>query len=438
MFALLRRMETWVHQHVFKVGWLVTQNYQTTTILYYAFFLPGVLLHELTYWLAAGAVNVRAERSIKWPEKQEVGELKLNFIQISTRAGIYRRAIISIMPLAVGILSIWWISANIYDLQAVVSVMSTGDLNDVAEAIQLLLHAPNFWLWAYVIFTVGNTMFPQIPRDLRGWRTLLLIAGSIVVVLTIIGLGGEIFQALNTPLNSLFEVLESALVLILLTDFLVVLILGTIEYAIERYTGRSASFKAGKMVTMTREQVLEETKKQRERERRRSERRKILPGESVPKSVYALAFPLPGAPGIEQFTSMGEPTSSTENLIAGQIPAQESSGTAPAPLPRIGTGISAKPEPAKINQPAPITAMDAADQSDPHHSEPDAQAAPVELSAEPDQLSADPITSDDQDRKQADTAESLIDDDEDFDDYESDEFDEVDVDDVDDDELPEL
>lgn len=432
MFALLRRMETWVHQHVFKVGWLVTQNYQTTTILYYAFFLPGVLLHEVTYWLAAGAVNVRAERSIKWPEKQEVGELKLNFVQISNRAGMYRRAIISIMPLAVGILFIWWISANIYDLQTVVAVMSTGDLTDVATAIQLLLHAPNFWLWAYVIFTVGNTMFPQIPRDLRGWRTLLLLAGAIAVVLTIIGLGGELFQALDTPLNSLFAVLESALILILLTDFLVVLILGTIEYAIERYTGRSASFRAGKMITMTREQALEETRKQRERERRRSERRKVLASESVPKTVYALAFPLPGAPGIEQFTSADSSTSSTQSLTGNLTTPQVPSEVAPISIPRIGAGTIEKTAPPIISEPVSSEEADQDELIDPPIAELDPEPDIIDTASPPELPVEDEFDEQDQEPDELSDDEIPGDDDEEFDDYESDSFDDEEED------LPEI
>ena len=79
----MRRLERWLHQHMFKVGWLLTKNLQTTTILYYTFFLPGVVLHEFIYWLVAGILNVRAERAIAWPEAQAIAELKLNFIKLA-------------------------------------------------------------------------------------------------------------------------------------------------------------------------------------------------------------------------------------------------------------------------------------------------------------------------------------------------------------------
>jgi hypothetical protein len=64
-----------MHQHIFKVGWLVTKKLRTTTTLYYTIFLPGVFLHEIVLWFIAGILNVRAERAIAWPEQQAIGEL---------------------------------------------------------------------------------------------------------------------------------------------------------------------------------------------------------------------------------------------------------------------------------------------------------------------------------------------------------------------------
>ena len=74
MLVLFRQIERWLHQHIFKVGWLLTNNFQTTTVLYYILFLPGILLHECSLWLAAGILNVRAERAIEFPAEQEIGE----------------------------------------------------------------------------------------------------------------------------------------------------------------------------------------------------------------------------------------------------------------------------------------------------------------------------------------------------------------------------
>ncbi|MGB7342386.1 MAG: hypothetical protein WBC91_26045, partial [Phototrophicaceae bacterium] len=299
MFILLRRIERWLHQHIFKVGWLSTHDYQTTTILYYTFFLPGVILHEFVYYLAAGILNVRAERQIKWPDKQEIGELKLNFIKLAPRTSAFRKAIITSMPLLVGLISIWFVSNNIFDITAVVERMSSGELADVGAAFNMLIGAPLFWLWIYIIFTIANTMFPTVPKDLQGWRSVLIGLGVVGVALFLVGIGGEIFEALQSPLSTVILVLSQTFVLLICIDLLMVLVLGTIEYSIERATGHSATFKGNRMVTMTREEAIAEREKERAKEQKKLEReqRQRAAITEGPTTIYGLAFAIPGAPG---------------------------------------------------------------------------------------------------------------------------------------------
>jgi hypothetical protein len=179
MFSLLRQMERWLHQHIFKVGWLVTKNFQTTTVLYYTFFLPGVVLHELVYWLAAGMLNVRAERAIAFPEKQEIGELKLNFIRLSKKASPLKVAAISAAPPLVGLFIVWWISINIFDISSVVAIMTSGESDAISNGLTLLVSAPDFWLWLYLAFTIGNTMMPS-PGALQGWRPVITLLVAVI------------------------------------------------------------------------------------------------------------------------------------------------------------------------------------------------------------------------------------------------------------------
>ena len=131
---MLRRLETWLHQHLFKVGWLTTKNFQTTTILYYTFFLPGVVLHEFTYWLAAGLLNVRAERAIQWPEAQDIGELKLNFVKLAPRSSPWRVAIITLCPLIVGILVVVLIANSIFQLPALLAISTPVTLQNLNQS----------------------------------------------------------------------------------------------------------------------------------------------------------------------------------------------------------------------------------------------------------------------------------------------------------------
>gem|GEM_PF-409222 len=320
---MLRRIERWLHQHVFKVGWLSTHNYQTTTILYYTFFMPGVILHEVVYYLMAGIVNVKAEHQIKWPDEQEIGELKLNFVKLAPRTSKFRKAIITSTPLLVGLICVWAISYYIFDITAVVDRMSSGELGDVGAGINLLLNAPLFWLWIYVIFTIANTMFPTVPKDLQGWRSVLIGLGVVAAALFLVGVGGELFEALQTPLSTIITVLSQTFVLIILIDLFMVLILGLIEYTIERITGHSATFRGNRMYTMTREEAIEQREQEREKERKRLEReqRRKESITAAPISIYSVAFVIPGAPGEEPITQL-EPLPEVEDAPVEE-PAEE-------------------------------------------------------------------------------------------------------------------
>jgi len=301
LFILFRRIERWLHQHIFKVGWLLTHNFQTTTILYYTFFLPGVILHEVVYWLTAGLMNVRADRAIKWPEAQEIGELKLNFVQLDRRTGSLKRAVITAAPLLAGVLVIWWITTSRLNIPAVMDTLSTGELTDVGQGFNQLLGAPDFWLWFYIVFAIANTMFPAIPKDLRGWRSVVGAVAVAALLSIIVGIGNDLLSTLLPSVSASLQAIEGTLALIISVNILAVLFLGTVESIIERVTGHSATFRRGKMITMTREEAIQTRLRERERQQRQRERQRKAE-ERRPVSIYTLSFPVPGPPGDEPVT----------------------------------------------------------------------------------------------------------------------------------------
>jgi len=299
LLYFLRRLERWLHQHIFKVGWLVTKQYQTTTILYYAFFLPGIVLYEFVYWMVAGFLNVRADRTIVWPEKQEIGELKLSFIKLSKNVGQIPLAIISTAPLAAGLTAVAFIANNRLDFQEFVTAIPTG--GDIAATFNQLTSAPDFWIWIYLVFAISNTMWPDISK-LRGWRTILIGLALIAAVLFVIGAGNQVIvDTLSGPVTNALNALSGTLTVIIAIDLFVVAVLGTVEAIIERLTGDSATFKNGKMITMRREELL----KQRAQERATVRQQKATRAPAVPAgppSIYKLSLPIPGAPGKEAVT----------------------------------------------------------------------------------------------------------------------------------------
>lgn len=299
LLVLIRHIERWLHQHIFKVGWLLTNNYQTTTILYYLLFLPGILLHEFTVWLIAGLLNVRAERAIGFPEQQEIGELRLNFVRVSPQAGGIRSALIRIAPLLAGMIALWVIAAHVFRWQELANLSPAGSIDELARAVTRLTGTTDFWLWFYLAFTVANTMFPSLSAQLSARRkSALALALSALVLFAWLG-GGAIEISIAEGIEVLLGSLILVVLQVIVINIAVVLGLGALEALIERLSGKSATFADGKMITRSRQ----ETQAQKgARARKSRESRQQQPASArtdVIRSVYALKLPIPGPPGRE-------------------------------------------------------------------------------------------------------------------------------------------
>ncbi len=291
----MRRLERWLHEHLFKVGWLVTKNQRTTTILYYTFFLPGVFLHEFVRWLVAGLLNVRAERAIKIPDEQSIAELKLTFVRIHKNTSDFKASIISASPLIVGIVIIWWISQFALDLPNFIESINAQNTLNLVDLANILLKIPDLWIWVYFVFTIANTMIPSWGA-LKGWRIVLVVLGIALGILVFLGVADDIFvNNLAEPLIATANVLTLIFALIIGVDITITAILGGLESIIERITGDSATFQNGKLIAMTRQEV----QRQREQERLKRERQRTAAAKrtvSGPPSIYNLPFPIPEAP----------------------------------------------------------------------------------------------------------------------------------------------
>lgn len=288
LFVAFRRVERWLHQHIFKVGWLLTNNFQITTILYYSLFLPGIVLHELCVWLLAGLLRVRAERAISFPAAQEIGELRLNFIRLSPQAGRIRKFIISLAPLAAGIGALWLLAEGVFRWRTALVPLDAGGIDALAVALQTVVRTADFWLWFYLAFVIANTMFPALPL-LQNWRHKAIAA---IVLLVLAYLARTIDSGFSL---ALLESLGVALLQVLAFNLLVVAGLGTAESLIERVTGKSASFVDGKMIAMSRE----EARAWRAEQRRASSSSQPLAKPKPFRTIYDFPLPIPGPPGRE-------------------------------------------------------------------------------------------------------------------------------------------
>ena len=296
--------------------------------------MPGILLHEITLWLAAAILRVRSERSIDFPAHQEIGELRLNFIRLSPDSGFRRFSLAKLAPIASGILCLWLIAAQVFNWHEVSAIAASGSIDDIARALGRLTKTADFWLWFYLAFTVANTMFPAPWRGFSGRRkgALTLAAGALIIVIWRVG--GE-----NAPFIALvIERLMFSLALVLLQtiaiNIVAVLVLGALEAATERVTGRSATFVDGTMITMSRKEA------QARKTRQMRDRTTASPGPQAAAtaqiftSIYDMKLPIPGPPGREPVSR------SAVRIVAGS---EEDSDPAPGAARMHPTSLPQKP-----------------------------------------------------------------------------------------------
>jgi hypothetical protein len=332
-------MERWLHQHIFKVGWLLTKDFRTTTVLFYVLFLPGILLHEVALFFAASFLNVRAERIMTFPQVQEIADLKLNFIRLSNKAPRWKIALIEFAPPLMGVLVISLIASGILDITSALTVMRTGDLRDVGTGWAMLRAQPDFWLWVYIMFTVANTMTPRFTAQ-RALRPVLIFLGVMGVALAAAGLLDQVLAPVIDPIAQFINVLAAMFGVTVVLNTGAIFVLGVIEQTIEYFSGNSAEFVRGRLIAKSRAEILAERQAERERSARQKEaEKKRTPNalEGVP-SVYRLPFPIPSAPETRSATKPDPaPPPKSSMPVSLPSPSQTESSVASPEKPKDAT-----------------------------------------------------------------------------------------------------
>jgi hypothetical protein len=358
-------VEKWIHAHLYGVGWLLTNSKKSATALYYVLLFPGVFVHEFTQYLVAGALNVRIKRVIAWPEAQDDGTLRLNFVQIK-QAHWMKAAVIGAAPLFTGLGIVWVISNHILNLDNVLSALATANITVIGPALRALVSKPDFYLWLYLMFTVSNAMLPT-PADREGWPLVMAAFAVVIGFLVVIGTGAVLLKTFTGPVAHGVERLAAAFATVLAVEIPGMLVIGLAEEILKRVTKRE--FQYGE-----------------ERMRRGATRQ---PGSSDPlpldapmPSIYNLPLPVPvpsEAPGPasaarrpppSQAPAPGQPTPAEvrQRPIAPPAPAGEQrpalerapggSGTPrPERQPVSATGSPATPERGPSRLPGSASAL---------------------------------------------------------------------------------
>lgn len=194
-------------------------------MVYFVIVLPGVVIHELSHWLAATLLGVRVRRFSLGPvRKARSRKVSFGSVQVSN-ADPLRGSLIGLAPLLGGSAVVLGIGTWVLGIGELAQVFGSGGVEGLLTGVGHLLHVRDFWLWLYFIFAVSNAMLPS-ESDMAAVRPVLIFLGIAAAVLLIVGGVPAIPAGAVEAVNAVAAYLASAFGLTLAVDLVFMLVIG--------------------------------------------------------------------------------------------------------------------------------------------------------------------------------------------------------------------
>mgnify|MGYP001065205454 CR=1 FL=1 len=232
--GLLLLIERWIHRHLQGVMLLLTIDPEMAMVLYALPLLPGIVLHELSHAIMAILLGARIGR-ISIRPKLAGQRVQLGFVPVEKTDPI-RASLIGLAPLLVGSGAILLIGYLVFDIGTVRAALVAGDWTSVLAGLEGMLKASDAWIWAYLIFAVGNTMLPS-RADRQAWLPVILFLLLALALVWVTGFGPVFLSNLSEPLTVALHWLAMMGTLTLIADLPFALAIALAEKLLERLRG---------------------------------------------------------------------------------------------------------------------------------------------------------------------------------------------------------
>lgn len=234
-FPLLLFVKRGIAQHLRGVTLLLSRSEEVASMMYFVLLLPGIVLHEGSHWLMARLLGVRTEKLSIGLSKKRGRALEMGSVRVAP-ADPVRNSLIGVAPLVGGSLAIFLIGDRALKLEGLAQAFQSRPAADIAVELSKALHAPDLWLWLYLIFAISNTMLPS-STDRRPWPPVLIFLAGLAAPVYFAGWVPSLPSEVTEPLLRALSHLSLAFALTLAVDLIFALFILVLELVLTRLTG---------------------------------------------------------------------------------------------------------------------------------------------------------------------------------------------------------
>ena len=185
---LLMWADRWLHRNLQGLMYLVTEDKDISLWLYAITLLPGVALHELSHAFMAGLLGVKIGKVSILPRRVN-RRVQLGYVPVENTDFI-RASLVGFAPLLLGGTVSVIIGHTVFGTPEVIAALSTGNWLDGLQALRVVVREPDFWVWAYLVFAVGNTMLPS-RSDIHALPLLIIVLALLAA--GVVYIGGKVY-----------------------------------------------------------------------------------------------------------------------------------------------------------------------------------------------------------------------------------------------------
>ncbi|HEX7568388.1 MAG TPA: hypothetical protein VF355_07470 [Anaerolineaceae bacterium] len=196
LFLVVQR---WLHQEIQILFYLLTRRINLALTLFGLLFLPGVLLHETSHFLAAHLLRVRTRRFSLIPQVTVDARLRLGYVE-TAQVDVLRDTLIGAAPLLIGGVVVAYLGIYLLGIAPLFDLASQGNWDQLWAALGALPDHPDFWLWFYLTFTISSMMMPS-PSDRQAWLPVILVVVFLSGLALLAGAGSWMIENLAPGLE---------------------------------------------------------------------------------------------------------------------------------------------------------------------------------------------------------------------------------------------